>query len=92
MNSRRTDVIWGLFSLLAAFICGLVFLSTNAVLNFLLAWTMGGIVIWLWNGGTIIGRVIAAVAVPGVFLQYMMPKKIRSAVNALPHEDHDSGQ
>ncbi|MFC5475689.1 hypothetical protein [Paraherbaspirillum soli] len=61
----------------------------NGTLRIFAFWCAGIIVLHLWSSNSRAARITAAVILPAILLQYMLPNSFRSAIAALPTANCD---
>ena len=83
MRPWNSDLVIGI----AGITCVLSFVGyytgLGNALTLIFVWVLCVVIPWLWNSNL---RIVAIILLPAVLLQYLLPKAIRAAVNALPSE------
>lgn len=90
MKRSASDASVGIIALLSGLLLSYSFLGVERTLILLLVCAAGPVVIRLWNRGSVLGKIVAIILVPGILMRFLLPKRLRSAVNALSRAQSES--
>ena len=83
MKKSARDVSVGIIAILLGLLLSVRSLGVERTLILLMVAAIGPLVLRLWRGGSTLGRVVAAILLPAVLMQFWLPKSLRSAVKGM---------
>jgi hypothetical protein len=83
MKKSARDLSVGIIAILLGLLFSVESLGVERTLIILMVSALGPLALRLWSGGSTLGRVVAAILVPAILMQFCLPKSLRSAVKGM---------